>query len=280
MTGMHRYALAACVALTASCAVSARAQALPERIAKTQVIRVSVNAIYPPLEFKDPASGQLIGFDIDLGEALAKELGVSFEWQESAYEQLFPALATGRADMILSGINDSPVRRESVDFIDYLTTSAQFYALAPRADLTSADALCGKTVGTSRASSFPPKVKAWSDEHCVAAGKPPITIEGTTDNAIARAELKQARFDAAVQGNETLPYIMSLEPHTYRLVGTPFAGLYQGIAFRKDGGQLRGAVLAAFKALIANGTYAKIVARWHLQADAVSQAAINGEAVR
>ena len=50
----------------------AGAQGLPERIAKTKVIKIAVNAIYPPMEFKDPESAKLVGFDVDLGNALAK----------------------------------------------------------------------------------------------------------------------------------------------------------------------------------------------------------------
>lgn len=279
MKRVHRFALSMLAMFSLLLAAGyVQGQTLPDRIAKTKVVKISVNAIYPPMEFKDPKTGKLIGFDIDLGEALAKQLGVSLDWQEAAIEQVFPALTTGRVDMVLSAINDSPARRESMDFIDYLNSSAQFYALTSRADLTRAGDLCGKTVGTSRASSFPPKVKAWSDENCVRAGKPAIRIEGTSDNAIARAELKQGRFDAAVQGSETLPYIMSLEPHAYKLIGTSFSGLYEGMAFRKDDTQLRDAVLAAFKRLLANGTYAAIVAKWNLQSSAISHAAVNGVA--
>lgn len=271
-----------CGALFAAAALAAftpaAAQTLPERIAKTKVIKISVNAIYPPMEFKNPETGKLTGFDIDLGEALAKELGVTLEWQESAFEQLIPSLQTGRADMILSGLNDRPARRETLDFVDYLTSGVQFYTLASRTAVTSPGDLCGKTVGTSRSTAFPAEIKTWSDANCVAAGKAPITVEGTSDNAAARAQLKQERFEGGAQGSETVPYTMSLEPNVYKPLGAPFGGAQQGIAFTKADTQLRDAVLAAFRKLIANGTYGTIVAKWNLQASAVKQAAVNGVA--
>ena len=254
----------------------AGAQGLPERIAKTMVIKIAVNAIYPPMEFKDPESAKLVGFDVDLGNALAKELGVTLEWQESAFEQLLPSLATGRVDMILSGLSDRPARREASDFIDYLNSGVQFYVLASRADVSRSIDLCGKTVGTSRSTSFPTEIKTWSDANCVAAGKPPISVEGTSDNAAARAQLKQGRFEGGAQGSETVPYVMAQEAGVYKAIGTPFGGLQQGIAFTKVDTQLRDAVLAAFKKLLANGTYAAIIAKWNLQASAVRQAAVNG----
>ena len=276
MTFLRTLALGA---LVAGATLAAQAQTLPERIAKTKTIKIAVNAIYPPMEYKDPESGKLIGFDVDLGNALAKELGVTLDWQEAAFEQLIPSLQTGRVDMILSGLNDRPARRETIDFVDYLNSGVQFYTLASRSTVNQPLDLCGKTVGTSRSTAFPAEIKTWSDANCVAAGKPGITVEGTSDNAAARAQLKQERFEGGAQGSETVPYAMTLEPGIYKPLGAPFGGAQQGIAFAKADTQLRDAVLVAFKKLIADGTYASIVAKWKLQASAVKQAAVNGVAV-
>jgi polar amino acid transport system substrate-binding protein len=270
----HRLLLPAL--LLAAYAAGAQAQALPERIAKAKTLKIGVNAIYPPMEYKDPDSGKLVGFDVDLANALAKELGVAIDWQESAFDQLLPSLATGRIDMILSGLSDRPARREAADFIDYLNSGVQFYTQASRSDISQPADLCGKTVGTSRSTSFPDEIKAWSEKNCIATGKPAIKVEGTSDNAAARSQLKQGRLDAAAQGSETVPYVSSLEPGTFKSVGAPFGGLQQGIAFTKADAQLRDAVLAAFKKLLANGTYSSIIAKWNLQTSAVKQAAVNG----
>lgn len=188
---------------------SLQAQALPAQISKSKVIRIAINPIYPPMEYRDPESGKLVGFDIDLANAVAKELGVTIAWQESGFDQMLPSLATGRVDMIFSGLNDSPARRLTADFVDYLNSGAQFYTSASRHDINRQEDLCGKTVGTSRSTSFPADVKHWSDSHCVAAGRAPVRVEGTNDNAAARSELKQGRLDAAAQGSETVPYVDS-----------------------------------------------------------------------
>jgi polar amino acid transport system substrate-binding protein len=259
---------------------TASAQVLPERIAKTKVIKVVVNQIYPPMEYKDPMTGKMVGFDVDLGDAIAKELGVTLEWQEATFEQLMPALTTGRADMILSGLYDRPARREVADFINYMNSGVQFYTQASRADLKQAGDLCGKTIATSRATTFPAEIKAWSDTNCVAAGKPAMTVEGTSDMVIARTSLKQGRYDAVAQGSETVPYISSLEPGTFKAVGAPFGGAQHGIAFLKADVGLRDAVMGAMKKLVANGTYAAIIAKWSLQSSAVKQVGLNGVPVQ
>lgn len=268
--------LAAVLAAMALFSVAAQAQGLPDRIAKAKTIKIGINPIYPPMEFKDPATGKLTGFDIDLADALAKELGVEIAWQESAFDQLMPSLATGRIDLILSGFTDRPARRETADFVNYLNSGVQFLAQADRADVRTPLDLCGKNVGTSRTTTFPGEIKAWSEANCVAAGKPAINVEGTNDNTAARSQLKQGRLDGSAQGSETVPYVIALENGAYKAVGLPFGGAQHGIAFTKADTQLRDATLAAFKRLLANGTYASIIAKWNLQSSAVKQAGVNG----
>ncbi|MFI5015960.1 MAG: ABC transporter substrate-binding protein [Hyphomicrobiales bacterium] len=255
---------------------SLEAAELPAAVKASGTIHISVNAIYPPMEYKDPQSNQLVGLDIDLGEALAKKLGVKLDWQESAFEQLIPSLQTGRADLILSGLSDLPARRETMDFIDYLKSGAEFYTLAGAAFAKEED-LCGKKVGTSRSTSFPDQIRKWSATHCEGAGKPAIEVVNAESTADARAQLKQGRIDAAVQGSETVPYMMSQDAGTFKAVGQSFTVNYQGIAFKKSDGAFRDAVADALQALIADGTYQAVLAKWRLPGNAVPGIIINGE---
>ena len=255
---------------------SAHAGEVPEAIRKAGVLHLSVNAIYPPMEYKDTASDKLVGLDIDLADAIAAKLGLTIVWQESAFEQLIPSLQTGRSDFILSGLTDLPARRETMDFVDTMRTGAQFYTLAANASQVPTD-LCGKRVGTSRSTAFPAQIQAWSATNCEAAGKPAIEVVPAESTADARGQLKQSRIDAAVQGAETIPYAMSLEPGAYRVVGAPISTLYQGIAFRKADTSFRDAVSDVFAGLIADGSYGKILAKWQLSGNAVAGPMLNGE---
>ena len=266
-----------CIAALASLAVtSALAQALPDRIKEAKAVVVANVPNYPPMEFKDPRTATLTGLDIDLGQALAKKLGVEFKFTEISFEQMVSSLTTGRADMILSGMTDTEARRDTLDFVDYLTTGAQFYTTADAKDTfkTPAD-LCGKTVGASRRTSFPGEMEKWSKANCEAAGKPALKIVGTEGSADARTQLKQKRLDAAVQGSETLPYLMSVEPNAYAIVGDPFTRQHQGMGFAKKDTALRDAVAAGLKAMIADGSYKAVLAKWNLEANAVSEVMIN-----
>jgi polar amino acid transport system substrate-binding protein len=257
-------------------ALPAVGQTLPQRIIdQGKTIRIAVNATYPPMESRDPATDKLVGFDIDLGDALAKLLGVKLDWQDGSFAQLIPSLQTGRADMILSGISDLPARRELLDFIDYLNSGAQFYTLADSS--LTIDTLCGKRVGTVRSTNYPNNIAAWSKEHCEQANLPAVVVVGVDRMPLVHTELQQGRIDAAVQGSETLPALMETEPKTYRLLGQPFTKNLQGIAFLKTDTGLRDAVAGALRTLFADGTYTKLIKKWSLDASAAAAPALNGE---
>src|SRR3954469_544301 len=128
---------------------SAQAAELPEVIKQAGTLRLTVNSTYAPMEYRDPATNQLVGLDIDLANELAKRLGVKIVWSETPFAELIPSLQTKRADFIISGISDRSSRREAADFIDYLATGPQFFVLTDNEAKAAAD-LCGRKIGTTR----------------------------------------------------------------------------------------------------------------------------------
>jgi polar amino acid transport system substrate-binding protein len=251
----------------------AAASELPASIRASGVLRVAVTPNYPPLEFRDPATNELNGFDVDLAQALVRKLGLKLEWQETAFSQMLPALSTGRVDAIISGMTDLKSRHDASTFVDYLRSGPQFFVQASRAgEFKDMQALCGKSVGTSRRTAFPAAIAAWSDAHC---GDNAIKVVGTEGSADARTQLKQGRVDAGVQGNETLPYVMGQEPNVYATVGAAFADQYTGIALAKEDTGLQTAIASALDALIADGSYKALLDKWQLSSDAIAKATIN-----
>ncbi|ADU68544.1 ABC transporter substrate-binding protein [Pantoea sp. At-9b] len=248
--------------------------AVPASI-KEKGLTVAIMPNYPPMDFKDPASNQLTGVDYDLGMAIGQKLGVKINWQEIAFEQMVNAVVTKRVDMVMSGMTDTKERQKVVNFIDYFKTGPQFYTLSARSDINSAMDLCGKRVGTSRRTTFPQEIANWSKEHCESAGKPAIVVVGAEGTADARTQLRQRRLDAAVQGSETLPYIMDLEKGTFKPLDKAFSFQYTGMAIGKDASDLTTAVQGALDAMIADGTYQKILSKWGLSDNGVAKATVN-----
>jgi polar amino acid transport system substrate-binding protein len=176
-------------------ATDARAQTLPPDIAKSGTVTSALNADYPPMEMKDPTTGQIEGFDIDLANAMAKVLHVKMAWQDGAFEAMMPALQSHRVDMIISGLSDLPVRRASFDFVDYIKSGAQVFTLISDTDLKTLTDLCGKTIATSLGTSYPGIIQAWSAKHCVAAGKPPINVLTDNELSLILLDMKEGRAD-------------------------------------------------------------------------------------
>jgi len=264
------FVLAACLV-----APAVFAQKLPPEIEASKIVRAGLNTGYPPLEVKDPATGEPIGFDIDLHAAMAKILGVKIEYLDGSFENMTPALQSGRVDMIMSGFYDIPRRRPFFDFIDYLKAGAQFFGLQSNTDIKTLTDLCGQTITTGRGSSYPATVATWSEKNCVAAGKPPVTVNTETDFGQELSSLKQGRAIGVVTGLEAIPTVIAREPDTYRTFGPPISFALMGMAFQKDDPTLRDAFHFALKQTIADGTYAALIKKWKLDFSTYTDATIN-----
>lgn len=248
---------------------------LPASIKEKGEIVVAIMPNYPPMDFKDPATSTLTGVDVDLGNALAERLGVKIKWQETGFEQMINALTTDRVDMVLSGMTDTKERQASVTFVDYFTSGPQFYTLQKNKDFNEITDLCGKKVGTSRRTTFPAEIAEYSKANCEAAGKPAIVVIGTEGSADARAQLRQSRIDAAMQGSETLSYLKTQEKDMYKTVGQPISVQFSGMGLSNKKPELSEAVKVALQSMIDDGSYQTILKKWDLELGAIKTATIN-----
>ncbi len=254
----------------------AAAGEIPASIKASGVLTLSINATYPPMEYKDPETNTFKGLDIDLVDALAAKFGLKVKRTDGLFAELTPALNSGRTDFVWSGMSDILSRRETMDLVDYMRAGAQFYVLTS-SSIKDPIELCGKKVATIRSTHYPGQIAEWSDKNCKEAGKLPIEIIGTESSPDARLQLKQGRAEAAVQGGETVPFTSQQEGGIYRVIGQPLAALYYGIAFRKTDSAFRDAVADALQQMIDDGTYGKVFTKWGLTDSAIPKIMINSE---
>lgn len=122
---MSLLALAACgnTSGTANSAATDGSSALQE-IKDSGKLVIGTCADYPPYEWHLIKDGkdEIIGFDIDIAQAIADELGVELEIKDMDFDGLIPALSTGKIDMIIAGMNPTEERKQSVDFTDIYYT--------------------------------------------------------------------------------------------------------------------------------------------------------------
>ena len=239
---------------------------------------VATGSQFPPMEYIDTKTKKLTGFDIDLGNALAKEMGVKLQFQQLSYNQFLSSLKTGRVNMILGGMGDTVERQDQATFVDYLGTGTQlFTSVQVQKDkgITGLADLCGQPVAASQNSNYKTYIDQWSTKNCQGKGKPAIKVIDTDGSPAARLQLKQGRAVAVAQTKETVSYQMKTEPRTYAMVGGPLNSEYYGIGLAPKDKERQQAVVKGLDALIKNGTYAKIAKKWNVEGQAVKEATVN-----
>jgi polar amino acid transport system substrate-binding protein len=255
------------LALFAAFAASAAQPAikLPADIQAKKQITVGVNGIFPPMEFMNPGSEELIGVDIEMAQAIGKTLGVKVVFDDQKFDQLLPSVTTGRVDFVISGLSDTAVRRKTFDFIDYFTSGTQAYTTrANAASLKSLEDLSGKTLAISASTDYLTTMQQWSKDNLEAKGKPAIAILPVDSEASARLQIVQGRAQVSAISPEVLGWLAKQNPGQFVPVGPILAPDPYGICFKKENTQLRDAVLAAMKQMVKEGTYQKILAKWEV----------------
>lgn len=274
--------------IAATCLMAATAHAqdyavrLPEKVKTSGKLVVGTSPTYPPLEFKDPATFELMGLDIDLAKEIGKRLGLEVVWQEQSFDQLINSLDTGRIDMGASGMTDIPARREKTDFVDYFSTGSQLFSIPGVGDeLKVAGDVCGKPVAVNRNGIFFVRLQEFNETTCKAQGLPEITYVLVDKTADARLQLVQKRAVAAVQGVDAIRYLNehegSADKGKFIMIGEPIAIDYAGFGFSKNNSELRDVVADVVDEMIADGTYTAIFAKWELPYAAVKKTMINTE---
>jgi len=240
MQNYKKYLLAAAATLV----FSANAMA-------AEKLRMGIEAAYPPFNSKD-ASGQVVGFDKDIGDALCAKMKVECEVVTSDWDGIIPALNAKKFDFIVSSLSITEERQKAVDFTDrYYSNKLQFIAPKNVDFKTDKASLKGKVIGTQRATLS----ATWLEDTYGSAVD--VKLYDTQENAYL--DLTSGRVDALLADKYVnYDWLKSEAGKNYEFKGEPVVESDQiGIAVRK-GDPLKDKLNAALKEIIADGTYKKI----------------------
>ena len=105
-----------------------------------KVLKVGTDATYPPMETVDEATGEIVGFDIDMLTAVCERINCVPQFVNTAWDGIFAALQQGEFDLVVSGVSITAERDESMDFSDpYLVVSQAILVRVEDAELTAED---------------------------------------------------------------------------------------------------------------------------------------------
>ena len=242
----------------------------------TATIKAGTYPSYPPLDMRDTATNELTGFDIELGESLAKRVGQPLTWVETNYAELIAATKTGRVDIFFNGMFDTPEREQQISFVDYLRSGSQFVGMAG-GSFKTAESLCGKRIGISRITSAPAELVNWNAAVCAKKNLPAAIYVPAENSTDARMQMKQGRVDAVFMDSLTIPYIIS-QDKTLAMIGEPVEYTRMGIGVAKGQEALGQKIGKALQAMIDDGSYAKLMDKWGLpKTSALQKVLINNK---
>jgi polar amino acid transport system substrate-binding protein len=242
-------------------ATSAMVLALGAAQAQEKVVKIGTEGAYPPFN-NLTSDGKLVGFDIDIAQALCDEMKVKCEFIAQDWDGIIPALQAGKFDAIVASMSITPERKEKVDFSNkYYNTPS---ALAVPKDSTvkgvaKAD-LAGKSVGVqSSTTHFNYASKTYTDS----------TVKPYPTAQEYQLDLANGRLDAVEDDIVVLSqWLATPDGACCKLLGQPspqppeIFGEGAGIAVRKGDTELKDKLNAAIKAIRANGKYKEINAKY------------------
>ncbi|MCX4723815.1 ABC transporter substrate-binding protein [Streptomyces sp. NPDC090052] len=261
------------------------AHLLPQAVRSQGTIKVGSDIAYAPVEFKD-SSGKVAGIDPDLGAALGKELGVTFQFENGTFDTLVTGLRAKRYDIAMSAMTDTKDRQNGVengkkvgtgvDFVDYYSAGVSIYTRKGKDEgIKNWADLCGKTIVMERGTVSNDLAKAQAKK-CPAGKK--LTIQAFDDDQQAQTRLRSGGADAGSADSPIAAYAVKTSGggKDFQIVGPTVQAAPYGIAVAKGNDQLTKALQQALDAIIKNGTYDKILAKWGAEQGAVTAAKVNG----
>jgi polar amino acid transport system substrate-binding protein len=231
----------------------------------------------PPLAFTADDNKTPVGVDIDFAYLVGSILGLRVEIQTTSWENLFLGMDSGKYQAGISNIGVSELRKEKYDFATYrLGLHAWEAKKGSGLKITQPADIAGKTVAVSSGTLQEAILLDWNKQNVAAGLKPasPKYYQSATDYYLA---LESGRIDLYLGPNPTATYHVATSGKT-EIVGTvssgyPIQGLV-GVTTKKDSG-LAKPFADALNAAIQDGSYAKVLAKWHLETEAVPKSLVN-----
>ncbi len=224
-------------------------------------IRIGVEGAYPPFSAVT-ASGELVGFDIDIARALCDKMGAQCTLVQQDWDGIIPALLARKYDAIIASMSITEERKKKVAFTNkYYSTPAKFAQPKGAGNEISADGLKGKTVGVQRATTH--------DNFITGEFGDAVDIKryGTQDEAYLDA--RSGRVDLLLADSVAMAegFLNTEDGADWEFVGPGYSdpayfGEGAGIAIRKGDQDLVDAFNAAIAEIRANGTYQTINAKY------------------
>jgi polar amino acid transport system substrate-binding protein len=258
----------------------AAAALLPAKVRErgTLIIGAGFGSGNPPLGFLADDNKTPIGIEVDIAHLVAGALGLTPEIQVTSWENLFIGLDSAKYDAGFSNITVTEKRKQKYDFATYRKDDIAFEA-KKGGDWKVADGkdVAGKTIAVGSGTNQEKILVDWNDAN-IKAGLPAATIKYFNNQPDTYLALSSGRIDAYLGPNPSIAYHVKTGGQTETIgkfsgAGPSLQGLIAATT-KKDSG-LAPAYQAALNAVIADGSYAKVLERWNVSTEAIAKSELN-----
>jgi polar amino acid transport system substrate-binding protein len=253
----------------------ALAAKVPDAIKSDGKLLIGTDATYAPNEFLDTDGKTVIGFDVDLFNAVAAKLGLQTQWQPSKFADIIPGVQSAKYEAGVSSFTINDERKQQANMISYFNAGTQWGAKKGNPTGIQPDNACGKKVAVQTATVQETEDLPQRDKDCKSAGNPAITIDSYQDQGQATAAVVSGKDDAMLADSPVLAYAVKQTNGQLELLGDIYDAAPYGYVVDKDQTEFAQAIADAVKALITDGTYKTILEKWGVQAGAIDNPAVN-----
>jgi len=238
----------AAAALISAAAFAAHAGENLAAIKSAGVLKIGTEGTYAPFTYHDD-SNKLVGFDVEIGEAVAAKLGVKAEFVEGKWDGLIAGLDANRYDTVINQVGITDARKEKYDFSEpYIASKAVLIVKGDNTDITSFESLKGKKSAQTLTSNFGKLAEE--------SGAELVGTEGF-DQSVAL--VLQGRADATINDSLSFYDFKKHQPDAnVKVVATQSNADYSGVLLAKGKPDLVAAINKAIADIKADGTYTKI----------------------
>ncbi len=227
------------------------------------VLKVCTNGEFPPLEYyENPGDKQLVGFEIDVLDAIAKHWGAKAEYVVGDFKGLLPSLDSKRCDLVASGIMITPARLEKYDGVPYFGSHVVLVTAASDKETKVPADVSGKTMAIEAGTTYE-KTVADLNAELEAAGKAPVQTQTYPSASAVIEQILVGRATATITQDTTAAYRMLQVPDRLGIRYTYEESENYGIYLRKSDGD-RQLLKEALEALRASGEMKAFLMKWKL----------------
>jgi len=253
----------------------ALAAKVPDAIKSDGKVLIGTDASYAPNEFLDTDGKTVIGWDVDLFNAVAAKLGLKTEWQSATFDAIIPGVQSGKYEMGISSFTINDERKQQVNMVSYFSAGTQWGTKKGNPTGIQPDNACGKKVAVQTNTVQDTEDLPKRDEACKAAGNPALTVDRYQRQDQATAAVVSGKDDAMLADSPVLAYAVKQTNGQLELLGDIYDAAPYGYVIEKDQTEFAQAIADAVAALITDGTYKTILGKWGVEAGAIDDPGVN-----